>query len=195
MTKEQLQSILDKMIQNPKSKNFMNHLVRSYTPISNVKIVTEKPENDFKCTLTRQSLVSFDELLTTVNDETTKQNLLEQVKNTMEEKIFDDFESKNNPIVEIIGDKRLGVVGKQTNTFMSHTAFQIFYEWVLAKTLNGDKHINWLLTSIRRENKETQPKKQNSVSENKKSKTATFKLGDTNSALESFKQKLLKEGK
>lgn len=190
MTKDQLHSILDKMIQNPKSKNFINHLVRAYTPISNVQLVTETPISDFKCTLTRKTLVSFSELLTIVNDKETSDKLLENMK-----QMFDEDAEKRIDMSELIGDKRLGVTGKQTTTFMSYSAFQIFYEWVMIKTLSGDKHINWLLNSIKRENFESKQPNQSKSSQTQKAKTATFKIGDANNALEIFKQKLINEGK
>lgn len=190
MTREQLHSILDKMIQNPKSKNFINHLVRSYTPMANVQLVTEKPVSEFKCTLTRQSLISYNELLTIVNDKSTQEKMVESVMN-----MFDESPEKRACMSELVGDKKLGVVGKQTTTFMSYSAFEIFYEWVMIKTLNGDKHINWLLNSIKRENTEVKHTNTPKVQQTQKSKTATFKIGDANNVLESFKQQLLKEGK
>jgi hypothetical protein len=58
MTKEQIHASLDKMLENPKAKNFLNHLVRSYMPVTNVIKVMDKPEKDFKCVLTREPLVS-----------------------------------------------------------------------------------------------------------------------------------------
>ena len=39
MTKEEIHNILDKMLTEQKSRNFLNHLVRSYCPITNVEKV------------------------------------------------------------------------------------------------------------------------------------------------------------
>jgi hypothetical protein len=57
MTTEEIHSSLDKMLENPKAKNFLNHLVRAYMPISNVEKVIDKPEGEFKCAISKDDLI------------------------------------------------------------------------------------------------------------------------------------------
>ena len=144
MTQKEIHASLDKMLENPKAKNFLNHLVRAYLPITNVVTVMDKPEKDFKCVLTREPVVSVRCIYDAMNTEEVKNDFMNQLKT-----IFDEDTSKN-PAVKIIGEKKLGVTGKETTTYMSYLAYQEFYNWVITKSLTGNKHINWLLGSIRR---------------------------------------------
>ena len=144
MSKEQIHTSLDKMLENPKAKNFLNHLVRSYMPVTNVVKVMDKPEKDFKCVLTRDPLVSVRCIFDTISTEEHKNTFMNNLKGIFDEK------TSSNPVIKIIGDKKLGVTGKDTTTYMSYSSYQEFYNWVITKSLKGNKHINWLLGSIRR---------------------------------------------
>lgn len=182
MKKEEIFTSLDKMLENPKTKNFINHLVRSYMPITNVTKVMEKPTGEFKCVLTKDTLFSAEDILTGLETEEFKNNLMTYLKN-----MFDEKADKTTPIARIVGEKKLGVTGVNTNTFMSYPAFEVFYDWVITKSLRGDKHINWLLGSIRRnsfieraekiQDSDVQTKVQNFRKQENKGR-ATFALGD-----------------
>src|ERR1035437_1074679 len=143
MTPEQIHASLDAMLANPKAKNFLNHLVRAYTPITNVIKVMEKPKGDFKCVLTRDTLVSVGEIKVAIEDEKVRAFFLENL-----EKAFADKSNSATEVEKLIEGKKLAVTGKDTTTFMSYAAFQEFYNWVITKSLKSDKHINWLLGSI-----------------------------------------------
>jgi hypothetical protein len=144
MTQEQIHASLDKMLANTKSRNFLNHLVRAYIPISNVEKVWDTPEKDFKCVITRDQLFSAVDILNGIQTEDFKADFMNHLKSLLSE---DKVES---PISKLVGEKKMGVTGKDTTTYMSYPAFQEFYNWVITKSLKGDKHINWLLGSIRR---------------------------------------------
>jgi len=196
MTQEQIHASLDAMLANPKAKNFLNHLVRAYTPVTNVIKVMEKPKSDFKCVLTRDTLVSVGEIKSAIDDEKVRAFFLENL-----EKAFADKSNSATEVEKLIEGKKLAVTGKDTTTFMSYSAFQEFYNWVITKSLKGDKHINWLLGSIRRasfidraENigdSEVQRKVQNF----KKTNSATFTLADSSDALTKLKADLEAKGK
>ena len=145
MTQTEPHASLDKMLENPKSKNFLNHLVRSYLPVSNVKILEETPKGAFKCALTRDTLVSKDDILKGMQTEQFKTDFMNNLKT-----IFDEKVDLSSPMIKLMNEKKLGVTGKETTTYMSYPAYQEFYNWIIAKSFKGDKHINWLLGSIRR---------------------------------------------
>lgn len=195
MTTEEIHSSLDKMLENPKAKNFLNHLVRAYMPISNVDKVIDKPEGEFKCALSKDDLISVNEILEGIQTEQFKSDLMKSMKT-----MFDDNADKTTPMAKLIGEKKLGVTGKGTTTFMSVPVAQEFFNWVITKSLKGDKHINWLLGNIRRESfvkrakNITDDKVQSTVSklEKKADRTATFTLGDANGALAQLKAKMEK---
>jgi hypothetical protein len=195
MTTEEIFSSLDKMLENPKSKNFLNHLVRSYMPISNVEKVMDKPEGEFKCAISKDDLISVQEILEGIQTEEFKNDFMKSMKT-----MFDENADKTTAMAKLIGEKKLGVTGKGTTTFMSVPVAQEFFNWVITKSLKGDKHINWLLGNIRRESfvkrakNITDDKVQSTVSklEKKADRTATFTLGDANGALAQLKAKMEK---
>lgn len=145
MTQEQIYASLDKMLEDPKAKTFLNHLVRAYVPATNVIIVKDKPKSDFKCVLSRDQLFSVNEIKDTITDEKVNAFFTDSL-----DKALAETTSKIEAVIEVIGHKQLGTTGKDTTTFMSYKVFQIFTDWVLTKSLKGDKHINWLMGSIRR---------------------------------------------
>jgi hypothetical protein len=195
MTQEQIHANLDNMLANPKSKNFLNHLVRAYMPVSNVEKVWDTPKGDFKCVLTRESLFSVQDILQGIQTEEYKTAFMNNLKT-----MFDENAKTTNPIAELVGDKKMGLTGKDTTTFMTVEAFQTFCDWVITKALKGDKHINWLIGGINRNSFMKRAENiqdgdvQNKVKNinNAKNKTATYTLGDASEALLKLKEKLEK---
>ena len=195
MTVEEIHSSLDKMLENPKAKNFLNHLVRSYMPVSNIEKVWDKPEGEFKCAISKDDLISVQDIFEGIQTEEFKNDLMKSMKT-----MFDENADKTTPMAKLIGDKKLGVTGKGTTTYMSLPVAQEFFNWVITKSLKGDKHINWLLGNIRRESfvgrakNINDDKVQSTVKkiEKKADRTATFTLGDANGALAQLKAKMEK---
>lgn len=195
MTKKQIHESLDNMLANPKSKTFINHLVRSYIPVSNIEKVLETPKDGFKCVITKQPLISVQQIFEGINQEQFKTDMMQHLKT-----MFSNDKS-DSPMSKLLGEKQLGFTGKDTTTFMSYVAAQEFYNWVITKSLNGDKHINWLLGSV---NRNTFMKRasliddqqvQKKVSTSKKTNTTTFSLGESSNVLANLKAKMEKDEK
>jgi len=192
MTQEQIHASLDKMLANPKSRNFLNHLVRAYIPISNVEKVWDTPEKDFKCVITRDQLFSAADILKGIQTEEFKVDFMNHLKTIFSE------EKVESPMAKLIGEKKMGVTGKDTTTYMSYPVFQEFYNWVITKSLNGDKHINWLLGSIRRTSFMERAEKIQDVGVQKKvedfkkttGSSSSYTLGDASDVLAKLKAKL-----
>jgi hypothetical protein len=192
MTNEEINKALDKMLTNPKSRGFINQLVRSYVPISNVEKVWETPEKDFKCVLTREQLFSVGDIMKGIQTEEFKADFMTNLKSIFSE------DKTENPIAKLIGEKKMGITGKDTTTYMSYPAFQEFYNWVITKSLNGDKHINWLLGSIRRTSFMERAEKIQDVGVQKKvedfkkttGSSSSDTLGDASDVLAKLKAKL-----
>lgn len=182
MTEQQIHEHLDAMLANPKTRNFLNHLVRAYFPITNVEKVWNKPKGPFKCVITGDNLFSTQDILEGIQSEQFKNDFIENLKS-----MFDDKVDKTSPMIKLIGDRKMGVTGQNTTTYMSYNAVQEFYNWVLTKALKNDKHINWLLRSIRKssmiERAETieDAEVQEKIQQIKKqtNKVATYTLGET----------------
>ena len=193
MTTEQIHASLDAMLANPKSKNFLNHLVRAYMPVSNVDKVWDQPKGDFKCVLTRTPLISVAEVMQGMQTEEYKADFMKSLKG-----LLDENTKYENPVVKLLGDRTLGLTGKDTTTFMSFDAYQGFMDWVITKALNGNKHINWLLGSIRRDSfmsraeniqdEGVQKKVQQIVKQ--KQTTTTYSMGDASDVLAKLTAKM-----
>jgi hypothetical protein len=154
MTTEEINASLESMLANAKSKPFLNHLIKSYFPASNVARLLEAPKGEFKCVLTRVALESAKEL----SDE-----------------------------------NKLGVTGKDTTTYMSNLAYKTFEAWVLDKSKGGDKHIHWLLKTIKGD--KPKPTNNNEVPKAPAFKQATFTLSDGNDLLSKLKADMESNGK
>ena len=191
MTSEQIHASLDKMLANSKTKNFINHLVRSYIPVSNIEKVLETPKGDFKCVITKEVLVSVQSIFEGMDTKEFKKDFTEHLKSMFSE------EKIETPMSKLLGDKKLGFTGKDTTTYMSYTATQEFYNWVITKSLKGDKHINWLLGSVNRNtfikrasNIEDQDVQKKVTNLKRVSGVSTYSLGDATDVLSKLKAKL-----
>lgn len=194
MNKQEIFVKLDGMLADNKKRNFLNHLVRSYVPISKAEKVFDRPKGQFVCVLTGDKLFSLQDILEGTRTEKFKKDLFESFKLAL-----DDSTPSVTPIKKLIGDRKLAVTGEKTTTFMSIDAYQEFFDWVITKSLKGDKHINWLLGDIRREDFLERAKQigdetiQTKVKKlEPKSKRATYSLGDASEALLKLKEQLEK---
>lgn len=195
MSQEQIFASLDEMLANQKTKNFLNHLIRSYVPFTKVQKVWDRPKGDFKCVITREDLFSTQDILEGIHTEEFKKNFMESLILA-----FDETTDKTSAVAKLVGDKKMGVSGEETTTYMSYETFQHFYDWVITKSLKGDKHINWLLSKYRREAFSSRAKNLQDVEAKAKGerlappskKQATYTLGDASSALLKIKEQLEK---
>jgi len=196
MIQKQIFAKLDEMLAKPKSRNFLNHLVRSYVPSTKTDKVWQTPEGEFKCALTGVQLFSCNDLFIEMHSEEYQKAFAQGLKSLLDE----NKSNYENPIFTLMGDKKLGVHGTNSDTFMAVDAYQAFMEWVITKSFKGDKHISWLLGSIRRErfleraelseDKAVADKAKKISKEITKDNTAKYSLGDANDALMKLKQKM-----
>jgi hypothetical protein len=144
MTTVQIHEALDAMLENPKTKNFLGHLIKNYFPTTSIERVFERPEGQFKCVLTKANLASVNEILTSFQNAENKEAFNTYLLNSLNEEF-----NGQHPLINIIGNKKMGYTGKDTTTYMSYEGLQEFYNWVINKSLAGDKHINWVLGPLR----------------------------------------------
>ena len=169
-------------------------MVRSYLPIGKVEKVFDRPKGPFVCVLTNEKLFSIQDILEGTQTEEFKKDLFDSLKLALDDKM-----PSITPMKKLIGDKKLGVTGDKTTTFMSLESYQEFFDWVITKSLNGDKHISWLLGDIRRESFLERAKQigdeslQNKIRKiEPKKQGATYSLGDASGALLKLKEQLEK---
>lgn len=171
-----IQEKLDKMLGDPKAKGFLTHLIKAYFPTTNVVKVLDKPNGPFKCSISNTPLVSVNEIIKGIFSETFMNDF-----NAFMLNMFDEKTDKTSPIATLIGERKLGLTGKDTTTFLSYTAFQELHMWLVSKSLKGDKFINWLLSDIRRKSEGLSndiPSKKRYKKEEDIDMTAKYQLGD-----------------
>ena len=179
MTTAQIHETLDGMLENPKTKNFLGHLVKNYFPTTNIKKVINRPSVPFKCVFTRENLASIEDVLKGIQTLESK----EEFSSNLDQFLTESF-GPETAMGKLLGDKRVGFTGKETTTYISFYGLQELYNWVIKKSLAGDKHINWLLGSLRNNlhgKPVEKPVERPAKPQLPKFVPATFSLGETDS--------------
>jgi len=146
MKKTKIQELYD----NPKSKGFVNHLIRSYLPTNKIEKIWDW-EKDQKpvCNVCGQKLVSIGELFAASQTEQFKKDFIEGIKKDLsgEERTRED-----NPYIKAIGkDKVAGFTGQKTDTCMCHQCCQDLLNLVTNGMLCGDKNLNYQVKQMQRD--------------------------------------------
>tara|TARA_R110000772_G_scaffold17946_3_gene50062 strand:+ start:185120 stop:185683 length:564 start_codon:yes stop_codon:yes gene_type:complete len=184
MNREKIFDNLDNLLANKHGKNFINHLVRSYVPITKVEKVFIRPQKvKFKCAITSEQLVSINEILKGIQEDKFKDDLFKYL-HTM----FNPNSKEDAPIKKLMADRKLGVQGTKTDTFMSIEGYHIFFDWLATKVVKGDKHITWLMRKAKETITDGDGNRVKREVEQKEVR-ATFSLGDL-PALQALKKKL-----
>ena len=72
MSNEKIVASLNAMLENPKAKPFLNHLVKSYVPLKKVVKVMDTPAEKFKCVISTEPLCSVSDVLNTLKHKNIK---------------------------------------------------------------------------------------------------------------------------
>lgn len=168
MTNEQINSSLDEMLVNPKAKNFLNHMVRSYFPTTKRVKVETAPEGPFKCALSRKDLVLNTEANKDVPEAAFTGKDTNTYLSTESLNIFTDW------VIEKAFNK-----DKHINWLLNGVKRTDFIERASqSKYINGD--IKTKVSKLKEKAEGT--------------KSASFKLGDANDALSVLKAKMEAQG-
>jgi hypothetical protein len=142
MTKEKIIEKIEKLYQDKKSKSFVIHLVRSYSPFEKIQKVWDS-KAAMRCCITNTPLCSIQDVWEITNSE------------GMDKKIVDhmsaSFSGENpvHPIKEALKGRVLAYTGENTKTYMCLEAAQGFMTWLQNKILLDDKNISWVIKSMR----------------------------------------------
>jgi hypothetical protein len=144
MTKtEEIVKKLDAMYENPKSKGFVNHMIKSYSYLKNVNKVDNSVKSLFTCSLTNKRLASMSEVAKMgLSEDEIKSfdfDLMSMVKGQKESTTFTN---------EYKG-KRLAFTSNETTTFISYEALVGLLAWIDLKLEAKDKNIYWLVNSVK----------------------------------------------
>jgi len=191
MTDEQIYSKIESTYNSEKGKGFITHLIRSFLPVTKTKyLLVLDDKKPMMCALTKSKLVSKDCVLKL------------QLDNS--EELFQDFVNKmmgkeTNTLEKLFAGKRLAVESANSTKLLCTKAYQQLYNFVTTEMLNGNKHINFVISDeLKKENKPSKPANSNPVNKPKSEQNvvhrSTTKLGDMD-ALSKLKAQLEKEGK
>jgi len=140
---------LDKLYKDPKSKNFVLHLVRAYLPVNKAQKVFNKPENmkKFKCALTNHKMISVDELFAIMNGEEYKEGFVQDLKFNVG--LTEAPENYKPLMVQLAKNRIMGYQGEETSTYMCSEAINGLFNWVSNQLLMGDGKINWTIKQMK----------------------------------------------
>jgi len=130
---------------SPKGKNFVTHLMRAYFPVGKCQRVLDVPEKSMKCAITGQKLFAVGELW----NEMQNPEFFKSMTKSMIARIDPEAEKVENPMAKIANGRVIGLTGEKTDTYLCQEAYQQLYNWMATKLLTGDKHINWVMKSMR----------------------------------------------
>jgi hypothetical protein len=148
MTSEQIHEKLDNMYNGTGSRNFINHMIRAYFPTSKVEKVWETPKGKFRCAITNEPLFSVNDAFVVINSDDTKKAFMENMKQMVIEP-EKPFKALNSAIKDGLKNRKMGVTGDKTDTYLALPVYHEFFSWLTNKILAGDKHINWVLRQMR----------------------------------------------
>lgn len=175
-------------------KNFITHLIRAYLPVNKIHKLWDSKNKKIKCAITGHGLCTIDDAFKALNSEGMDEKLMQYLKSS-----FNGFEQEH-PLKKELKGRVLAYSGKDTDTALCLDAVQAFVDWVQTKMLQGDKHINWVVSDMRRKemvsevrkklpNAEDQAKIDKLEKISKHPKRATTSLGDL-AALKELQEKL-----
>lgn len=150
-TEEELLKKIEEIYNSEKGKNFISHLIRSFSPINKAQYLWNDPEDKskLKCCITGHPLLSkqtavelgignIEKSLKLFTNAILSENVEEQ-KRAQEEK------QKN--LDEVYQSKLLAISSEESDKYFAPPAFEAFHNWLTHKILTGDKHINWVIKS------------------------------------------------
>jgi hypothetical protein len=146
MNKEEILKKLNSLYESEKSKKFVLHLVRAYTPQPVIhKVSSDDGDKKMKCALTGIGLLSIDEILKlTIGDpnfgiELVK-DMVSEFKEPNKEKKIED-----NPVVKRLNGKLQGFTGNDTDTCLCWEAIEALYSFITNRVFAGDRNIDYCL--------------------------------------------------
>lgn len=131
-----------------KNKAFFDHLIRAYLPKKSVSVAIKNPDSKkirVKCVFSGDNLITVDGVL--------KETQTEEFKNNLSVYLHSFDSSKGcftspAPIDKALKGRELALQGKDTKTYMSQDAYLEFVNWVMSKSLSGDKNITFILNKV-----------------------------------------------
>jgi ribosomal protein L34E len=141
---------VEKLYENPKSKGFVNHLIRSYLPVGKIKKIWEWEKNKKPvCNVCGQKLVSVGELMAAIQKPEFMENFMDNMKKQVN---GEAIKREDNPYLKAVGtDKLQGYTGVKTDTCMCPRCCGDLLDMVTNGMLHGDNNINYQVNQMQRD--------------------------------------------
>lgn len=147
MTPEAIHEKLNNMYEDKGSRNFINHMIKAYFPQHKAQKVWEAPTGKFRCAITNEPLFSIVDVLKLLNSEETKNAFMENMKSMVTEP-EKPIKAMDGAIKEMLKNKKMGLTGQDTDTYISMPAYREFFNWLTNKIITGDKNINTMIRKM-----------------------------------------------
>lgn len=192
---------IQKLYEDPKSRNFVNHLIRSYLPVFKPQKVWAFEDNKpHKCNVCNHELIDLGTVIGRMqsSDEFTKAMIEDMRKGLSGEEI--KYEDRAI-IKHITHGAIMAWKGEKTTTYLCQDCIKNLLDLVTTGILMGDKNLTWIVNQTRRDQVFNTFKESPVIDEEEKKKVEVIKkkadqkkmtLGDLG-VLQALKEKMEKE--
>jgi hypothetical protein len=142
---------IEKLYDDPKSRNFVNHLIMSYLPIHKATKVLGFEDNltTHKCNVCNHELIDASTVITRMHD--SKEYMSDTIEHMMKGVRGEEVAHEDIPIIKhITHGAIMAWTGEKTNTYLCLDCVKGLLEMVTNKLLQGDKNIIWITSKMRR---------------------------------------------
>lgn len=143
---------IQKLYEDPKSKNFVNHLIRSYLPINKPTKVWEfEDKKPHKCNVCSHDLIDLGTVIVRMHssDEYMKDTIEQMRKEVCEGEVIPREEKA--VIKHITHGAIMAWQGEKTTTYLCADCIKELLNMVTNGILMGDKNIIWLTNQMKRD--------------------------------------------
>lgn len=142
---------IQKLYEDPKSKNFVNHLIRAYIPVNKATKVWEfEDKKPHKCNVCNHDLIDLGTILGRMHasDEFMKDSIDQLRKGINGEEIPRE---EHAVIKHLTHGAIMAWQGEKTTTFLCADCIKNLLDMVMNYLLFGDKNIIWITNQMRRD--------------------------------------------
>ena len=160
---------IEKLYDDPKSKGFVNHLIRAYLPVHKPKKVWEFPEDhkNHKCNVCGHELIDLGTVLGRIySSEDYMKDTIDQMRRELE---GETIEREDRAVIKHITHGAIQAwQGEKTTTYLCLDCIKDLLNMVTKGILWGDKNIVWITKQMQRDEVFTHIKSHPAVSEQEK---------------------------
>jgi hypothetical protein len=143
---------IQKLYEDPKSRNFINHLIRAYLPINKSQKVWEfEDKKPHKCNVCNHDLIDLETVMGKMmsSDEYMKDTIDQMRREVCEGEVIPKEEKA--VIKHITHGAILAWQGEKTTTYLCADCIKDLLDLVQTGILMGDKNLIWIINQMKRD--------------------------------------------